>query len=344
MSRTLSGLIAGDTDLTVNVNLENISAGNVVSGIFAVERIPDLSATKITSGTLTTAQIPTLPVSKVSFLNSDVNLGSGGLVVDDVNAVDIVCSNDILTEDLNVNGTLKTDHIQTSSSATFVNFDNTDVHLGTGDLYCDSITAANAIQATGAVSGAQVNAGTIYATGNTTLQGTLSSQSITTNNGNIAMGTGDLTCQDISTTGSFTRGPSTLAGVSSPGPLATIVYFRVGEAITLGYAVRIAGDMEVRHYTSSSTDNCVGIAIETKGTHTGGVQNVVGVQVNGLMKATIDPTPLTGTLADGQVCKCVSGLLTSTGGTLAEEDDDFIICHLGTAGESLVMWVRGSVY
>ena len=89
MSRTLSGLIAGDTDLTVNVNLENISAGNVVSGIFAVERIPDLSATKIT-GTLTTAQIPTLPVSKVSFLNSDVNLGSGGLVVDDVNAVDIV--------------------------------------------------------------------------------------------------------------------------------------------------------------------------------------------------------------------------------------------------------------
>ena len=98
MSRTLSGLIAGYTDLTVNVNLENISAGNVVSGIFAVERIPDLSATKITSGTLTTDRIPTLPVSKVSFLNSDVNLGSGGLVVDDVNAVDIVCSNDILTE------------------------------------------------------------------------------------------------------------------------------------------------------------------------------------------------------------------------------------------------------
>ena len=134
MSRTLSGLIAGDTDLTVNVNLENISASNVASGIFAVERIPDLSSTKITSGTLTTARIPTLPVSKVSFLNSDVNLGSGGLVVDDVNATDIVCSNDILTEDLNVSGVFKTDHIQTSSAATFVDFDNTDVELGTGDL------------------------------------------------------------------------------------------------------------------------------------------------------------------------------------------------------------------
>ena len=77
MSRTLSGLIAGDTDLTVNVNLENISAGNVVSGIFAVERIPDLSSTKITSGTLSTDRIPTLPVSKVSFLNNNLDLGSG---------------------------------------------------------------------------------------------------------------------------------------------------------------------------------------------------------------------------------------------------------------------------
>ena len=381
MSRTLSGLIAGDTDLTVNVNLENISASNVASGIFAVERIPDLSATKITSGTLTTARIPTLPVSKVSFLNSDVNLGSGGLVVDDVNAVDIVCSNDILTEDLNVSGVFKTDHIQTSSAVTFVDFDNTDVELGTGDLYCQNITATNAIQATGAVSGAQVNAGTIYATGNTTLQGTLSSQSITTNNGNIAMGTGELTCdviscgdigstgtiicngltttdddvslgtgnlscQDITTTGSIIRGPSGLAGVSSPGPLATVIYFKVGEAITQGYAVKITSDMEVRHYTSSTSDNCVGIALETKDPLTAGVQNVVGVQVNGLMKATISATPLTGTLANAQVCGVSSGLITSTGGTEASSDDEFIICHLGTAGtyDSLVMWVRGSVY
>ena len=55
-------------------------------------------------------------------------------------------------------------------------------------------------------------------------------------------------------------------------------------------------------------------------------------------------TGTVGTLADGQICKCLSGLLTSTGTVEAGNDDEFIICHLGSAGESLVMWVRGSVY
>ena len=121
---------------------------------------------------------------------------------------------------------------------------------------------------------------------------------------------------------------------------------KVGEAVTQGYAVKITSDMEVRHYTSSSSDNCVGIALETKDTHTGSAQNVVAVQVNGLMKATISATPLTGTLANAQLCGVVSGLLTSTGTTEAGHEDEFIICHLGTAGtyDSLVMWVRGSVY
>ena len=44
MSRTLSGLMSGDTDLTINVNLENITASNVVSGILDTARIPDLSS------------------------------------------------------------------------------------------------------------------------------------------------------------------------------------------------------------------------------------------------------------------------------------------------------------
>ena len=66
MSRTLSGLISGDTDLTINVNLENITASNVVSGIFDVARIPDLSANKITTDTLGTARIPNLSATKIT--------------------------------------------------------------------------------------------------------------------------------------------------------------------------------------------------------------------------------------------------------------------------------------
>ena len=66
MSRTLSGLMSGDTDLTINVNLENITASNVVSGIFDVARIPDLSANKITTDTLGTARIPDLSATYVN--------------------------------------------------------------------------------------------------------------------------------------------------------------------------------------------------------------------------------------------------------------------------------------
>ena len=66
MSRTLSGLMSGDTDLTINVNLENITASNVVSGILDTARIPDLSSNKITSDTLGTARIPNLSASKIT--------------------------------------------------------------------------------------------------------------------------------------------------------------------------------------------------------------------------------------------------------------------------------------
>ena len=207
-----------------------------------------------------------------------------------------------------------------------INFTDDAVNMGSGQLTCGIISC-----------------GDIGSTGSIICNGTLDTSDHDVTLGDI----GDLTCRNISTTGSITRGPLSLAGVSSPGPLATVVYFRVGQAITQGYAVKITGDMEVRHYTSSSTDNCIGIALEAKDTHTDGVQNVVGVQVNGLMKATISTVPLIGTSPDdGQVCGVSGGLITSTGTTEATSDDEFIICHLGTAGtyDSLVMWVRGSVY
>ena len=75
MSRTLSGLMSGDTDLTINVNLENITASNVVSGIFDEARIPDLSSNKITSDTLGTARIPNLSASKIT--SGNLTLGDG---------------------------------------------------------------------------------------------------------------------------------------------------------------------------------------------------------------------------------------------------------------------------
>ena len=86
MSRTLSGLISGDTDLTINVNLENITASNVVSGIFDVDRIPDLSSNKITSDTLGTDRIPNLSASKIT--SGNLTLPSGNLTLGNGNTLE----------------------------------------------------------------------------------------------------------------------------------------------------------------------------------------------------------------------------------------------------------------
>ena len=54
MSRTLSGLVMGDTDLTINVQLSDLSADNITSGLLNDARIPNLQDL---SGTLMLSQI-----------------------------------------------------------------------------------------------------------------------------------------------------------------------------------------------------------------------------------------------------------------------------------------------
>ena len=53
----------GDTDLTINVQLSDLSADNITSGLLDDARIPNLQDL---SGTLTLSQIPDIPTSKIT--------------------------------------------------------------------------------------------------------------------------------------------------------------------------------------------------------------------------------------------------------------------------------------
>jgi hypothetical protein len=66
MAYNLRTGLLGSGDIDINVNLQNLSADNIVSGIFDVARIPDLDAGKITTGTLDSNRIPDLDASKIT--------------------------------------------------------------------------------------------------------------------------------------------------------------------------------------------------------------------------------------------------------------------------------------
>jgi hypothetical protein len=66
MAYNLRTGLLGSGDIDINVNLQNLSADNIVSGIFGVARIPDLDASKITTGTLDSNRIPDLDAGKIT--------------------------------------------------------------------------------------------------------------------------------------------------------------------------------------------------------------------------------------------------------------------------------------
>jgi len=60
-----TGLI-GSGDIDINVSLSNLTAANITSGVFTVDRIPDMSANKITADTLDAARIPNISANKIT--------------------------------------------------------------------------------------------------------------------------------------------------------------------------------------------------------------------------------------------------------------------------------------
>jgi len=60
-----TGLI-GSGDIDINVSLSNLTAANITSGVFTVDRIPDMSANKITADTLDAARIPDIDAAKIT--------------------------------------------------------------------------------------------------------------------------------------------------------------------------------------------------------------------------------------------------------------------------------------
>ena len=299
MSRTLSGLLSGDSDLTVNVNLAGLVAGNV----------PDLPTSKITTGTFeknriagtgtwALSDIPQLPktqiessgtfgLDQIDLLGNNIALGGGDLSCGDISTLGGIA----------VQGTIQCNGLSTSDD---------DIALGLGDLGCQHVTATGDVMASGTVTA------------------------------NVAVVTTNVTA-----TGTITRG---LTDSTATAPLATVVCFQADATIVQGSAVKIAGgSMKIRPYLSSGgDDNCVGIA-----TAAAVADDFVAVQVSGLMRAKVASLDSLGaTPVAGQVCECVSGSLQSVGTTTATDATGFVLCYVGTLGtyDSLVMWVKGSVY
>lgn len=127
MSRTLSGLISGDSDLDVKVSLAEVPASI------------------LTSGTLDADRLPTIPTTKVGFANQDIDLGTGSLTLSGLSgfqqASDIAINNHLdLGNNLDVNN-CRTLNASTVNAST-LNADNLTTTQSTLVLECDIGVAA----------------------------------------------------------------------------------------------------------------------------------------------------------------------------------------------------------
>ena len=67
MSYNLRTGLMGSSEVDINVNLQNLSADNITSGVFHQDRIPTLAKTKISgTGTWVESDIPSLDATKIA--------------------------------------------------------------------------------------------------------------------------------------------------------------------------------------------------------------------------------------------------------------------------------------
>jgi hypothetical protein len=99
MSRTLSGLVTGDTDLDIKVTLEDVPASLITRGTIDVLRLPDdIPAANIDFTGLQASQLPDLDMSqiatgdlssdRVDFTNNDIDCNI--INVDGVHAAELL--------------------------------------------------------------------------------------------------------------------------------------------------------------------------------------------------------------------------------------------------------------
>ena len=67
MSYNLRSGLMGSSEVDINVNLQNLSADNITSGVFHQDRIPTIAKTKISgTGTWAESDIPSLNAAKIA--------------------------------------------------------------------------------------------------------------------------------------------------------------------------------------------------------------------------------------------------------------------------------------
>lgn len=210
MSRTLSGLVSGDTDLDINVSLADVPASILTSGQLSVDRIP------------------TLPTSKIQ-QNQDLNIGTGQLTTA------AVVSTGVSTNSLTATGNITASGFITATG----NIVSSATITGNNIISTHGLTSTGLNTQGGDISTAEVGG----LTGNVTC-GHLTTTGVTAS-GNINAGTNALSCGAITTSGALdttshdvTCGHLTTTGITASGEInADTHHITAGEVTTDSLAV-----------------------------------------------------------------------------------------------------------